>query len=89
MVLHLLRATTISGAMCVAVWVLSIGDAVTHSSAVSASVFFSIVAALFGVYLAFIYGASLLRHLRSSPKETSAPCAPLAGRSPSICTEEV
>lgn len=64
-VLHLLRASAISAAMCIAVSILSIGGAVTHSSAVAALLFFGVVAVVFGIYLAVIYGPALLAHLRS------------------------
>ncbi|WP_175011454.1 hypothetical protein [Burkholderia lata] len=64
-VVHLLRASVISAAMCVAVWILAIGGAATHSSGVAATVFCCIVTALFGVYLAVIYGAAALRRRRS------------------------
>lgn len=59
-VVHLVRASAISAAMCLAVWMSTIRNFVTHSSALAASYFFGIVAVTLGTYLAIIYGAAAL-----------------------------
>lgn len=59
-VVHLVRASAISAAMCGAVWILTIGDFVTRSSALAASLFFGFTVAALGVYLAVVYGTAAL-----------------------------
>lgn len=60
-VIHLVRSSALSGALCIAVWILSLGVFVTRSSALAASLLFGFTVLALGVYLAVIYGRVMLR----------------------------